>query len=213
MEKYSEKLKNGLAQFEIYLNDAVLLKQIGFLNEMLRWGARINLTSIRNQEEGIEKHLIDSLILLNFCTGDSLLDVGTGAGLPAIPLAIADPNLQVVSIESVGKKINFQKHIRRSFDLNNFIPVNSRIEDLPADKSYPLITARAFAPVDKILDLVNPLLARDGKLLLLRGAKEEMSLGQTEVAMLRYGYRLVLQHVYSLPFSGSKRQILEIKRI
>lgn len=213
MEKRTEKLKNGLAIVGITLDEAVLQRQLDFLDEMIRWSSRINLTAIRSLDEGVEKHLLDSLILLNYCHGRSLLDIGTGAGLPAIPLAIADPLLQVVSVESVGKKINFQKHIRRSLGLKNLTPLNCRVEDLPPERNFPVITARAFAPLDKILELVDPLLSEGGELLLLRGAREEIALQQTEIAMRRYAYKLNAQYAYRLPFSGSQRQILQITRI
>ena len=212
MEKRTAKLKAGLAAFDICLAESVLQRQLEFLDEMIRWSKRINLTAIRDQDEGIEKHLLDSLILLRYCHGTSLLDVVTGAGLPSIPLAIADSDLQVVSVESVGKKINFQKHIRRSFGLKNLTPLNCRVEDLSQDRSFPLITARAFAPIDKILELVQPLLSEEGELLLLRGARDELSLDQTESALLKYSFQVKEQHSYSLPFSGSQRQILQIKR-
>ncbi len=212
MEKRTAKLKAGLAKFDISLTEATLLRQLDFLDEMIRWSKRINLTAIRDQDEGIEKHLIDSLILLGYCHGNSLLDIGTGAGLPSIPLAIADSELQVVSVESVGKKVNFQKHIRRSFDLKNLTPLNCRVEDLAKEKGFPLITARAFAPIDKILELVQPLLGDEGELLLLRGARDELSLEQTESAMAKYDFRVRAQHSYSLPFSGSQRQVLQIIR-
>jgi len=210
MEKRTEKLKIGLAAFDIVLDELVLQRQLGFLDEMIRWSARVNLTAIRNLDEGIEKHLLDSLILRNYYQGHSLLDIGTGAGLPSIPLAIADPGLQVVSVDSVGKKINFQQHIRRSFGLTNLMPLNCRVEDLPQESSFPLITARAFAPIEKILELVQPLIAAGGELLLLRGARDEMALDQTEIAMDKYGFRMKKQHSYVLPFSGSRRQILQI---
>lgn len=212
MEKNTEQLKKGLAAFDISLNETILRRQVDFLNEMIRWSARINLTAIRNLDEGIEKHLVDSLILLNYCRGGSLLDIGSGAGLPAIPLAIAVPGMQVVSVESVGKKINFQKHIRRRLDLENLTPINGRIEDLPPNRSFPVITARAFAPLGKILALVEPLLGAGGELLLLRGAKDEVSLEQTESAMRKYAFKLDAHHSYNLPFSGSQRQILRITR-
>lgn len=212
MEKRTERLKNGLALFDIFLEKEVLERQLVFLDEMMRWSTRINLTAIRNLEEGLEKHLIDSLILLPHCQGPSLLDIGTGAGLPSIPLALANSGLQVVSVESVGKKVNFQNHIRRSFGLKNLTVLNCRVEDLPPDRKFPVITARAFAPIDKILELVQPLLTGEGELLLLRGSQDEICLERTENAMQKYGFRVKKQRTYRLPYSDSQRQILKISR-
>lgn len=212
MEKRIARLIDGLAAFDIVLSEQVLRQQLTFLDELVRWSARINLTAISDPVEGIEKHLLDSLVLLSHCSAEELLDVGSGAGLPAIPLAIAQPELQVVTVESVGKKVSFQKHIRRLLGLENLTPINSRVEALPQARKYPLITARAFAPVAVIIDLVFPLMEEGGSLLLLRGRKDETGLLQTDEALLRYDLQITKKHSYQLPFSGAQRQLLQISR-
>jgi len=212
MEKSTEQLIKGLESFGVMLDETVLLRQLEFLAELLRWSDRINLTAIRTQEEGIEKHLIDSLVLLPFLQENLLLDLGSGAGMPSIPLAIARPEISVVSVESTGRKANFQNHIRRKLALHNLTVVNARVESLPGGIRYPLITARAFAPLDKIFELVHPLLAPGGRLLLLRGSREEISLKQTTSALSRFDFRVSNKHSYRLPFSMAQRQILEISQ-
>lgn len=212
MEKRIEQLIDGLAAFGIVLSEQVLRQQLTFLDELVRWSARINLTAISDPVEGIEKHLLDSLVLLSYCSVGELLDVGSGAGLPAIPLAIAQPELQVVTVESVGKKVSFQKHIRRLLGLENLTPINSRVEALPLTKKYPIITARAFAPIAMIIDLVFPLMGEGGSLLLLRGRKDETGLLQTDEALLKYDLQITKRYSYQLPFSGAQRQLLQISR-
>ncbi len=213
MEKRISRLKEGLAAFGIELDAQTLHRELQFLDELLRWSARINLTAIRNPQEGLEKHLLDSLALYHDCSADSLLDVGSGAGLPAIPLAIARPDIQVVSVESVGKKVRFQKHIRRTFGLENLSPLNCRVEELPREsRKYPLITARAFATISKIIELVSPLMTADGKLLLLRGREGEVGQSAAVTALNHYGLQVRRTAIYRLPFSGAQRQILEIER-
>ncbi|WP_020678231.1 16S rRNA (guanine(527)-N(7))-methyltransferase RsmG [Geopsychrobacter electrodiphilus] len=212
MEKRTEHLISGLGNFGIKLSESILLRELEFLDELLRWSDRINLTAIKNQQEGIEKHLIDSLVLLLFLRDELLLDLGTGAGIPSIPLAIARPELAIVSVESVGKKVNFQKHVRRKLSLNNLTPLNCRVESLVKENSYPQITARAFAPLDKILALVHPLLTPGGRLLLLRGSKDEVNLNKSTEALSRFDFIICKKHSYQLPFCKANRQILEISR-
>ena len=98
----------------LYFMEFIFGEELLYLDELLRWNKKINLTSIRNKDSALEKHLLDSLTLLKHVKrGESFLDVGSGGGLPGIPVAIADRTLQLVSVDSVGKKINFQKHTNR----------------------------------------------------------------------------------------------------
>ncbi len=211
MEK-TINLKEGLTRLGLALDDSILEKELWFLDEMIRWSARINLTSIRTWHEGIEKHLLDSLVLQPHCQAKRLLDVGSGAGLPGIPLAIATPEIQITSVESVGKKISFQKHIRRTLQLSHFSPVNCRIEDLPREDQYPLITARAFASMTKIVEMTLPLLEPGGRLILLRGKEGELADPQLIAELQKYKLEAEVLRNYALPFSGAQRQIIQIAR-
>lgn len=212
METRQEELRRGLDAFGITLGEEVLYRELSFLDELSRWSLRVNLTAIRDVREGLEKHLLDSLVLLKHVQGSELLDVGSGAGLPAIPLAIAKSEMQVFSVESIGKKISFQKHIRRTFGLKNLTPLNLRVEDLARDKKYSTITARAFAPIDKILGLTSPLLEEEGQLVLLRGSRDEALLPETIEALSRFDMQISKTETFQLPFSGAQRQILHIYR-
>ncbi|MCF6178045.1 MAG: 16S rRNA (guanine(527)-N(7))-methyltransferase RsmG [Geopsychrobacter sp.] len=212
MEKRLQQLKQGLKCLQISLSEEILLRELVFLDELSRWSVRINLTAIRNQQQALEKHLIDSLVLVKHCPLGRLLDVGSGAGIPAIPLAIAQPQRQVCSVESVGKKVNFQRHMRRHLQLDNFEPFNSRVEDLKPPELFPLITARAFASVGKIIQLVHPLLATDGELILLCGSKDESCQVETANALKVHGFKVRETIQYRLPFSQAQRQILKISR-
>lgn len=205
------ELSGGLRTLGIELEETMLQREIGFLDELLRWSTRVNLTAIRNRQEAIEKHLIDSLMLLTCPLTGPLLDLGSGAGLPAIPLAIARPELQVVSVESVGKKVNFQKHIRRLYGLANLTSLNCRIENLPQERRYPLITARAFAPLETIVELAVPLLQPGGRLLLLRGRENERTATLDTELREKFRLRFGQTRTYCLPYSGAQRQILQIE--
>ena len=210
MEREVDYLNQGLHALDLDLDKKILVRLLQFLDELERWNRRINLTAIRDRREALEKHLIDSLCLLRWIEKGPLLDIGSGAGLPAIPLALAKPQMRIVSIDSVAKKISFQKHVRRHFTLEKFEPVSCRIEDYDGGKVFPVVTARAFASVEKIIELVAPFLAPDGRLLLMRGPSEDPVQLANSLVLTGAGLTIANVHEYHLPYSGATRQILEI---
>ena len=123
-------LAEGVGSLNLDLPPSVLKRQLELLEELLRWNRQINLTSIVQPQRALSLHLLDSLALLKYLpSAGSLLDMGSGAGFPGLPLAIANPGLRIVSVDSVGKKILFQKHIKRHFSLENFLPIHCRLEE------------------------------------------------------------------------------------
>lgn len=186
---------------------------IQFLDELLRWNKRINLTSIRNRDDALEKHLLDSLVLLGCLPlSGRLLDMGSGGGLPGIPLAISRPGLQVVSVDGVGKKINFQKHIKRLLALANFQPVHSRLEEVGDLDPFDFVTARALSDFSTLMRLSAPLLKKGGEFLVMKGPEGEAELeeciknGDSDLFQVKAIRR------YRLPFSCSERQLIVLTK-
>ncbi len=197
--------------------DSVIAMEVDFIAELLRWNKRINLTSIRTHAEAIEKHLLDSLVLLDHLDGaKNLLDIGSGGGVPGIPLAIAAPSLQVVSVDSIGKKINFQKHIKRTLQLENLAIFQSRIETLgqarPESEKFDLIVSRAFSSIDTYLGCATPWLKPGGRIIAMKGpeGEEELAAAIDTVEQLGYVDRVIIS--YKLPFSGATRQLIVLKK-
>lgn len=208
-----EKLLNGLEALGIDLSLETAKKEEAFLQELLRWNKKINLTSINNYTEAQEKHLIDSLVLVNYLPQKGrLLDMGSGGGLPAIPLSIACPQLQITSVDSVGKKITFQKHIKRLLKLDNLDPFCARLEDITSEAGYDFIVARALSNISQLAIFARPLLAKDGRLLVMKGpeGKKELELYLSD--NVENDYRLVDQYEYCLPFSRSERHLFILKK-
>lgn len=211
----ADDLVRGLEGFEIELPPEILDRQRFFLGELLRWNQQINLTSIRNPAEALEKHLIDALYLLKFLgKSKTLLDIGSGGGLPGIPLAIAQPDLQVTTVDSVGKKIHFQKHVRRSLSLTNLQPINCRIEELARflapESRFEVVTARAFASLDEIVRLAEPWLAAQGQLLLMKGPEGTAELHKFQGLLADSRLQLIEQIDYRLPFSRAQRVLIRL---
>ncbi len=209
-------LLSGLQSLGVDLPPAVARRQLLFLEELLRWNQRINLTSIRNLDEGVEKHLIDSLVLLPRLAGcDSLLDIGSGGGFPGIPLALARHDLVVTTVDSVGKKINFQRHIKRMFQLSNLHPINSRVENLSQqigdDVRFGTIVARAFSSLEVICSLTAPWLSVPGQLLVMKGPEGLDELRLAKKPVHDSGFLVADCHRYQLPFSGAERLLLVLR--
>ena len=206
----------GLRSLALDIPLAVAERELIFLDEMMRWNQQINLTSIRKRDEAIEKHLIDSLALLPYLSAGSLLDMGSGGGLPGIPLAIAMPDLKVTSVDSVGKKINFQKHIKRKLKLPNLTPIQARLEDLHqhvgGDCRFNYVVARAFSSFETIFSLAAPWLAAGGRMLVMKGPEGLEELNSMVADFTPLGYQLEGCYPYQLPVSGSERHLIVLKK-
>ena len=162
-----ERLRAGLAEIELTLDDAIQERLLDYLALMDKWNQAYNLTSIRKPLEMVDKHLLDSLSLLPHVIDAPLLDVGAGAGLPGLVIAIVRPQVEVTLVDAVAKKVQFMQHVIRSLPLANARAIHSRIEDM--DGHYPQMTSRAFASLSDFVQLTRPLLASGGAWLAMKG--------------------------------------------
>ena len=199
-------LEAGLRQLGL---DAALAEPLlAYLALLARWNQTYNLTAIRDTREMLVKHLLDSLAMHAHLDGiETLADLGTGPGLPGIPLAIARPGLQVTLVESNGKKARFLREAVRQLKLGNASVVESRIEAFDAPGRFDAITARALATLPLILELGGHLPKADGRLLAMKGV-----LPADEIATLPAGWRLAAVHPLRVPGLEAERHLVEIVR-
>lgn len=188
-----------------------------FLAELLRWNQKVNLTSITDPAEAREKHLLDSLSLLPLLQGEErLLDIGSGGGFPCIPLKLAAPGLQVVSVDAVQKKIAFQRHVARLLGLQGFAAEHLRVEQLPSHPlgkgGFDLVVSRAFAALEQFAALALPCLAPGGRIIAMKGAEGEKELAQSSAALAALGLVCREVRVLELPRSGSRRCLIVLTR-
>ena len=155
--------------------------KLAFLvNELARWGKRVNLTAIRDPDEMVSAHILDSLAVRPLLRGRRYIDIGTGAGFPGLPIAICEEQAEVELLDSNGKKIGFVQHIIAELGLGNATAVKSRAEDYAPEKGFDTVIARALAPAPRIIELAGHLLARRGMLLALKGKYPAAELEQIE---------------------------------
>lgn len=159
-------LQEGLEQFNLSALSAPLFQYLSLLN---KWNAAYNLTAIRDMESMVTKHLLDSLAIRPWLKGDSILDVGTGAGLPGIPLAIAEPQRQFVLLDSNGKKIRFLREVKRQLALTNLEIVQFRVENYHPNQGFDTVTSRAFSSLEQMIFWTQHLIADQGMWLAMKG--------------------------------------------
>ncbi|MFO1403997.1 MAG: 16S rRNA (guanine(527)-N(7))-methyltransferase RsmG [Azonexus sp.] len=167
VELLNEGLAAGLAQLGIELPLAVQAKLIAYRDLLLKWNKTYNLTAIRDADQVLSHHVLDSLAILPRVTGGPLLDVGSGGGLPGIPLAIVRPELAVTLIDAVDKKTSFQRQVAIELGLSNLHPIHGRVEELQG--SFALIASRAFSDLASFVAATRHLLAPGGRWLAMKG--------------------------------------------
>jgi 16S rRNA (guanine527-N7)-methyltransferase len=193
------------------------IEQLEWLGrELLRWNRTHNLTAITAPAEVREKHLADSLTLLPWLGGARrLLDLGSGAGFPALPVKIACPQLEVVSVDAVGKKVAFQRHVVRTLKLEGFTALHARAETLAGMElcgaGFEVVTARALGALPLLTALAGPCLAPGGRLVALKGAEGERELAESRLALLAAGWSAAC-HRLQLPASGAERCLILLER-
>ena len=203
-------LDNGLAS--LALDAALAAPLLEYLALLIRWNKTYNLTAVRDPHEMVVKHLLDSLAMHPFIdplleTRGALADLGTGAGLPGIPLAIVKPGLRVTLVESNGKKARFMREAVRTLGLADVRVAESRIEALDEPGQYAAITARALATLPLIVELGGHLLGPGGQLLAMKGVYPA-----DEIAALPAGWALQASHPLRVPGLEAERHLVVVGR-
>jgi 16S rRNA (guanine527-N7)-methyltransferase len=199
------RLRTGLAELGVAAGADACERLLDYLDLLARWNATYNLTAVRDLGEMVERHLLDSLAVAPFVRGDSLADLGTGAGLPGIPLAILAPERRHVLIDSNGKKVRFLREAVRTLGLANARVEQVRVEE--AHGHYDCVTARAFATLGEMLTLGGHLLAPDGIWLALKGL-----LKKEEVLGVPAGFVVADVKPLHVPGLGAARHVAIIRR-
>ena len=199
------ELEAGLAALELPTTLAPRL--LDYLALLDRWNRTYNLTAIRDPREMLVKHLLDSLAMAAFVHDGRLADLGTGPGLPGIPLAIAHPALQVSLVESNGKKARFLREAVRTLGLDNARVLESRAESVAEPGAFDAITARALDRLAGIIAVGGHLLSPSGRLLAMKGV-----LPCDEIEELPAGWRVANVHPLQVPGLSAERHLVEITR-
>lgn len=208
-----ELLKSGSEELGVPLSIEQINSAFVYLAELKKWNQKINLTAIRDEREVIIKHVLDSLSYLKGfspISGSRLLDMGSGAGFPALVIKIARPELVITLVESVKKKASFLRHIVRTLKLEGVVVIDKRTDELPEPhlSSYDVVTARAFAVMGSAVSAGAPFLRPGGLMVLSRGPEEIIA----DRAMVEAGVALDRRIELTLPHSDYKRAIWVLRK-
>ena len=180
MSALAEKLAAGIAEMGLQVSPERQQSLSDYLALLAKWNKVYNLTAVRDPLEMVTLHLLDSLSVLSYIDGKSLLDVGSGGGLPGIVLAICLPDLQVTTIDTVQKKAIFMRQVKGELGLGNLQVVNARVEEYEAEP-FELIISRAFSDLDLFMALSQHLLAEGGCWLAMKGVSPQQDLEALKV--------------------------------
>lgn len=206
-ENLKSALRAGVAKLELILSDEAVATLCNYIDLLHQWNQRYNLTALRDPGEMVSRHLLDSLAVLPCLRGGRVLDVGTGAGLPGIPLAVACPEKHFALLDSNGKKVRFVTHAVTALGLKNVEIVQTRAEDYRPAEPFATVISRAFAQLKDFLLLTAHLCAPDGRWLAMKGAPTE-----SELQNLPAGFRRVALHPLKVPGLDARRCVVEIAR-
>ncbi|MFC2501186.1 MAG: 16S rRNA (guanine(527)-N(7))-methyltransferase RsmG [Haemophilus parainfluenzae] len=163
------KLDSLLAQANIQVSEQQKDQLIELVNLLNKWNKAYNLTSVRDPQEMLVKHILDSLVVSPYLQGDRFIDVGTGPGLPGLPLAIINPDKQFVLLDSLGKRVSFIRNAVLKLKLTNVTPVLSRVEEYQPEEKFDGVLSRAFASLKDMTEWCHHLLSSDGLFYALKG--------------------------------------------
>lgn len=180
---------------------------LAYLQLLTTWNKAYNLTAIRDPGQMIKLHLLDSLTVLPHLVGDRLIDVGTGAGLPGIPLAIMCPDRDFTLLDSNGKKTRFLFQARCDLGLSNLTEINSRVEQHIPEVTYDAVLSRAFTSVADMVDKCSHLLGGKGLFLAMKG-----KFPQSELSEVGKDYKVDASHILQVPGVDGERHLIVISR-
>ena len=217
-EEFKKVLYEKVKKIGIELTEEQLEKFYLYMNILLEWNEKINLTAITNEEEIILKHFVDSLTINKYIEeGKSIIDVGTGAGFPGIPIKILREDLKVTLLDSLNKRINFLNEVIEKLDLKNIECIHGRAEEFGKNKNYrekyDFATSRAVANMSTLSEYLIPFVKVGGKVLAMKGDKAEEELEKAKKAIKLLGGKVENIDNFYLPDSDIKRNIIIIKKI
>lgn len=202
-----DSLISAAESLGIALSTSQQQQLLRLLDELDEWNQRMNLTAIREREQQITKHLLDSLSVHAFLRGSRIADVGTGAGFPGLPLAVVNADKRFTLIDSTAKKLRFVTHVAQLLGLTNVEVVHTRAEVYKPSPRFDTVIARAVGPIERLVRWCGPMCDGGGRLLAMKGRYPEEELEQVPS-----GWKVAAVHRVVVPGLDEQRHIVEICR-
>ena len=200
------QLQQGLQSLNLQLSNEQQLKLIAFIELLKKWNRVYNLTAVHDLHQMLKRHLLDSLSIAPYLKGARVVDIGAGAGLPGIPLAIANPEIHFVLIDSNRKKTRFMQQAKTELELNNVDVVCSRAEDFKTSELFDSVISRALSSLSQFTGWASHLCAADGIILAMKGTYPE-----TELSEIAKSFEIKAVHKINYWGLDAERYLIEIK--
>jgi len=201
------ELTSLIEKSKLTINEDQISQLIQYVELLIKWNKAYNLTSVRDPSEMLIKHIMDSLTVGHVLTGNSFIDVGTGPGLPGIPLAILFPEKEFVLLDSLGKRITFLRQVVFQLKLDNVTPLLSRVEKYQPEVLFDGVLSRAFASLEDMVTWCKHLIDHDGRFFALKGQypKDELNQLPNDVSLIK-------SHSITVPNLVGERHVIELKK-
>lgn len=219
IKEFEQKIQEQLNKIDIKLTKVQIEKFYKYMNILLEWNEKINLTAITDENEIIQKHFVDSLtIYKHIQKGNNIADIGTGAGFPGIPLKILfEDDIKIILIDSLNKRIKFLDEVIKKLNLTKIETVHGRAEEIGKNKKYrenfDIVTSRAVANLSVLLEYMLPLVKKGGECICMKGSDIEEEFNNSKNAIKLLGGEFKDIEKFYLPNSDIKRNVIFISKI
>ena len=217
-KNFDEIFKKLAKEIHLDIDRSKIVKFYEYMNLLLEWNEKINLTAITEQNDIILKHFIDCLTIKKYLKdNDKIVDIGTGAGFPGIPLAIMSGANKFTLVDSLNKRVNFLNDVKEKIDLKNIEAIHSRAEEFGQNKiyreKYDVAVSRAVANLSVLLEYLLPTVKVGGKVICMKGSQVKDEINEAKYALKELGGVIKLTDEFCLPETDMKRNIIVIEKI
>lgn len=215
---FNESLISKLAKIQVNIDENVANKFKVYMNLLLEWNNKINLTAIVEEEDIILKHFVDSLTVIKYIgRGEKIIDIGTGAGFPGIPIGIVNSDSKITLMDSLNKRIIFLDNVINELNLKNTRTIHDRAEELARKKEhrevYDIVVSRAVANLGTLVEYMLPFTRVGGKCICMKGANIQDELEEAKNAIKELGGEVTIVNNFRLPETDYERNIIVIEKV
>lgn len=214
---FKEELLYKMKKIDIELTEKQVKQFYNYMNLLIEWNNKINLTAITEPKEIILKHFVDCATIKKFIDKNKVLDIGTGAGFPGIPLKIINEDLEITLADSLNKRIKFLDIVIETLELNKIETIHARAEELAKNKkyreSYDIVVSRAVAALNVLLEYTTPFIKVGGKVICMKGNNVEEEIKESKNAIKILGTKMLPVEKVVLPDTEITRNIITVEKI
>lgn len=218
IKEFEEIFNEYLKELDLKLEKNQIEQFYNYMQILIEWNEKMNLTAITEEKEIIIKHFIDSLTIYKYLSNEkSIIDVGTGAGFPGIPIKILKPEMEIVLLDSLNKRVKFLEEVINKLELKNIVAVHGRAEDFGKNINYrekfDVVTSRAVANLPTLLEYLAPFVKVNKKCICMKGQDVEEELKKAKKAIDLFGLKVQEMDTFLLPRTDMRRNLVVLDKV